>query len=83
MAKQTEKKLVEHLEPQELPDQSSRLWTVPEICSENFSDRFCADTAPVPDIALVNKVKFGKLYASKGLQAYVIEWRDLQDLLSG
>ena len=85
VAKQTGRKPVEHPEPRELPDRSSRLRTVPEVRSEseNSSDRSRADTATVPDIALVSEVEFGELCASEGLQAYVIEWRDLQDPLSG
>ena len=82
VTKQTKNKPVEYLEPWKLLDQSSRLQTVLEIHSENFFDCFCTDTIIVSDIALVSKVKFGKLCASKGLQAYIIKWRDLQDFLN-
>ena len=76
------KKLIEHLEPQKLSNQSSRLWTVTKVYSKNSSNCSCANTATVPDIILVSEVKFGKLCTSKGLQVYVIKWKNLQDLLS-
>ena len=67
------RKPVEHLEPQELLDQSSKLWIVLKICLENSSDCSCTDTATVPNIALVSKVKFGEPCDSERLQVYVIK----------